>query len=336
MMQTKPAKEILLLSLSFKNVEDVIIARQRARQVMQQLGFSGNEQTRMTAALSEIARNACQYADGGMVRFSINPNLFYFTLYITDQGKGILNLSTIMSEKFILKTGSGLGIPGARRLVDYFDISSSITQGTQVALSLELPPNTSLTPKALSEISEMLIRYQPKEVSEELYQQNQELINAFDLLKKARDELEMRVVERTEKLSRANQMLQHEIDRRKETEQSLKEVSDRLLLTLESAAVGTWHWSFETKILRWDKRACLLFGKEENSFVGTLEDFLMLLVSEDQARVREETYKMIEACAKHAIEFRSLLADGTIRYLMSRGNINYDIFKKSLCITGVY
>lgn len=335
MTQMKPSKETLLLTIPFNNLEDIIIARQRARQIMIQLAYKGNEQTRMTTALSEIARNACQYAEGGVIRFSINPNLSYFTIYVTDQGKGIPNLSMILGEKFISKTGLGLGIPGARRLVDNFNISCSM-QGTQVALSLELPLNVEITPKILSEIAEALVRHRPKEVSEELHQQNQELINAFDLLKKARDELEQRVMERTEELTCTNQVLQHEIDRRKETEQSLKEVSDRLLLTLESASVGTWHWSFETETLTWDKHTCLLFGIKESFFSGTLEDFLMFLVPEDRTRTREETYKMIEQQSNQAIEFRVLLTNKNIRYMMSRGRVNYDTFKKRLSMTGIY
>src|SRR4051794_12104777 len=105
---------------------DLVAARQRARQIASVLGFDGQQQTRLATAVSEIARNAFQYAGGGRIEFGVEgqtlPQLL--TIRISDRGGGIRDLDRILNGEYASRTGMGLGIVGARRLMDQFHIQS--------------------------------------------------------------------------------------------------------------------------------------------------------------------------------------------------------------------
>src|ERR1700694_5417979 len=120
-----------ILSVSIRSEYDTLAARQRARQIAALLGFDRQDQTRISTAVSEIARNAFNYAGGGRVEYLLEgrtaPQLFIIT--ITDNGPGIPNLNTILEGRYQSQTGMGLGIIGARRLMDQFQIESASGRG---------------------------------------------------------------------------------------------------------------------------------------------------------------------------------------------------------------
>ena len=106
--------------------DDVVHAHQTTRTVAAQLGFSGFEQTRIATAMSEIARNALSYAGGGTIAFCIDeaaePAL---AITVTDRGPGIDDVEAALRGERQGGLGSGgLGISGARRLMDHFAIDS--------------------------------------------------------------------------------------------------------------------------------------------------------------------------------------------------------------------
>lgn len=330
-------KEVLLLNFAFKQLEDIVVVRQRTRQIMALLGFKNQEQTRMATAVSEITRNACQYAKGGTIQYNIHLTLpSRFIINIIDKGKGIPNLSKVFDEKRATKTGLGLGIVGARRLVDAFTLHVSGPEGTHISLMMEAPGSLVPSPLVLGKIAEELVRHRPRDFSEELLQQNRELMQAFNLLKSAREELEQGVLERTKELIHTNKVLQHEIERRKEIEHSLREVTERLYLTLGSAKVGTWRWIFKDNKLIWDKYACSLFGIELEKFDSNFETFLKFLPVEDRIRFQDENSSMIGKKKDQPIEFRIVWPDGSIHHLMSRGRVNYDEQGLPINMLGIY
>src|SRR3954454_25062045 len=104
---------------------DVVLARQRARQVAGLLGFDAQDQTRIATAVSEVARNAFQYAGGGKVEFLVDePAPPTFLVRVSDRGPGINDLQAILDGRYVSPTGLGVGIVGARRLMDRFRIDS--------------------------------------------------------------------------------------------------------------------------------------------------------------------------------------------------------------------
>src|SRR5215831_8756723 len=130
-----PGRGMRILNVTIQHEPDVVLARQRARQIAQLLGFDAQDQTRIATAVSEIARNAFSYAGGGRVDFRIEgrtqPQLL--VVRISDSGRGIDNLRDVLDGRYQSKTGMGLGIVGARRLMDQFEIESS-SSGTVVLL----------------------------------------------------------------------------------------------------------------------------------------------------------------------------------------------------------
>src|SRR5690348_6680154 len=125
-----------LFKLDIRYEHDVVLARQRARQVAAALGFDPQDQTRIATAISEVARNAFQYAGGGTVTFAIDrvPGQV-LTIEIRDRGRGIGNLREILDGKYQSRTGMGLGLLGAKRLMDDFAVDTVPGRGTTITLS---------------------------------------------------------------------------------------------------------------------------------------------------------------------------------------------------------
>ena len=181
-----------LFSLPIESEEDVVLARQRARQVAAALSVDTQDQIRIATAVSEIARNAYSYAGGGRVEFRVEgssaPQLL--TIAVRDRGPGIPNLDEILSGRYRSRTGMGLGVLGARRLLDRVDIDTS-SSGTTVTLKKLLPPRSDLfSGSRLESIAQELMRDRRRTPLEELRQQNMELVTALDDLRKRQEELE--------------------------------------------------------------------------------------------------------------------------------------------------
>jgi anti-sigma regulatory factor (Ser/Thr protein kinase) len=117
-----------LAAIAIRTEEDVVEARRQARGIAARLGFDPNDQTRLATAVSEIARNAFTYAAGGTVEFTVNGEpggSGMLEVRISDSGPGIAELKKILGGMYRSKTGMGLGIIGAKRLMDDFRIESS-------------------------------------------------------------------------------------------------------------------------------------------------------------------------------------------------------------------
>ena len=181
-----------ILSLAIKYEHDVVAARQRARQIAWLLGFESQDQTRIATAVSEIARNAFTYAGGGRVEFAVEgrtaPQLF--TVNIIDHGPGIAELPRILGGQYTSPTGMGIGILGARRLMDNFVITSGPGKGTVVTLTKILPRDIpAVTQERMNELVAALARQRPRTPIEEIQQQNQELLRALEELRSREEEL---------------------------------------------------------------------------------------------------------------------------------------------------
>src|SRR5438045_46501 len=110
-----------LLTVELQHERDVVLARQRARQLAAELGLECQDQTRFATAVSEIARNAHQYARGGRVEFRVEPEPpAMLVARVIDSGPGIARLDDILDGRYVSSTGLGLGVIGARRLADHF------------------------------------------------------------------------------------------------------------------------------------------------------------------------------------------------------------------------
>ena len=219
-----------LLSLVVAREHDVVLARQRARQVAGALGFDVTEQTRISTAVSEIARNAYAYAGGGRVLFGIEgkqaPQVL--TVAVADKGPGIARLDEVLSGSYRSETGMGLGIVGARRLMDYFTVDSS-ADGTTITLKKLLPPRRpAVTAHELGRLQADLIAERPDGLIGEIQRQNQELLRALDDLNARQQEL-VRLNRELEDTNRGVVALYAELDERADHLRRADEIKTRFL-----------------------------------------------------------------------------------------------------------
>jgi serine/threonine-protein kinase RsbT len=128
-----PLEEVLL---PINRDGDVVTARQRGRELAAQIGFTGSDLTIIATAISELARNIIVYAKRGEISLSIVVlNGRSGVLVVArDQGPGIPDIERAMRDGFSTGNSLGLGLPGARRLVDEFEIASTVGEGTTVTL----------------------------------------------------------------------------------------------------------------------------------------------------------------------------------------------------------
>ena len=115
---------------------DIVTARQQGRELAMELGFTGAEITLIAAAISEIARNILDHAKRGEVLLSFIHQGGHRGLQVVaqDQGPGIADISQAMQYGFSTRRGLGVGLPGAKWLMDDFEIESTIGKGTKVTM----------------------------------------------------------------------------------------------------------------------------------------------------------------------------------------------------------
>jgi serine/threonine-protein kinase RsbT len=116
---------------------DVLLARQKARELAKSLKFSGSELTLIATAISEIARNIVTYAKRGQIvlRLVSQGRRRGIRVVAKDEGPGIVDIARAMEDGYSTSSSLGLGLPGSKRLMDEFDIVSTIGKGTTVTMT---------------------------------------------------------------------------------------------------------------------------------------------------------------------------------------------------------
>ena len=124
-------------TMPVKSSEDVVRVRQEVRARSAASGFSLVDQTKLVTAASEIARNTVIYGGGGTLQLTVLRNGVRrgVRLIFEDQGPGIADLERAMSDGYTSGSGLGLGLGGARRLCNEFEIASAPGQGTRITLA---------------------------------------------------------------------------------------------------------------------------------------------------------------------------------------------------------
>jgi len=120
-----------------RDVGDIVAVRQQTRQWAGEVGLSLVDQTKIVTAASELARNAVVYGGGGSVRLELLENGVRkgLRLVFADQGPGIPDVEKALQDGFTTGGGLGLGLGGARRLVNEFSIDSEVGRGTTVTIA---------------------------------------------------------------------------------------------------------------------------------------------------------------------------------------------------------
>jgi serine/threonine-protein kinase RsbT len=120
-----------------RSEHDIVLARQQVRRLTQELKFSLVDQTKMVTAASELARNALIYGKGGTLHWEILnvDSRLGLKLLFADEGPGIPNMDLAMTDGWTSGNGLGMGLTGAKRLVNDFEIDSKVNGGTRVTIT---------------------------------------------------------------------------------------------------------------------------------------------------------------------------------------------------------
>jgi signal transduction histidine kinase/CheY-like chemotaxis protein len=189
-----------LLLVALEREPDIVLVRKRTRRLAELLGFERQDQTRITTAVSELARNAFEYAGGGQAEFRIRDDAAMpaLEIIISDKGPGIADLDAVLSGSQPSEKGLGLGLRGARRLMDAFHIESPRGLGTTVRVAKSLPARApSVNRAVLARVGQALAADEPADPVDEIRRQNQEMLGQLQELQ-----------DRQEALAQLNQELQ--------------------------------------------------------------------------------------------------------------------------------
>jgi PAS domain S-box-containing protein len=219
-----------IATVAIRQERDVVLARQRARQIAEILGFDRQDQTRIATAISELARNAYQYAGGGEVVYSLEreEGRAALTITVTDRGPGIDDLQAILDGGYRSPTGMGVGIVGVRRLMDRFELETEAGRGTTVVVGKPLPDGALVGALDAATLGAEIARGGGDDPFAEMQRQNQDLVHALE-----------------------------EVERRAQAARVLSEVADGIVL------VGS-----DGKIHQWNRAAASIVGRTAEEVVG--------------------------------------------------------------------
>jgi serine/threonine-protein kinase RsbT len=124
------------ISVPIVREQDIVTARQEGRELAAELGFSSTDQTLLATAISEVARNIVNYAGKGTIVVGTldNEGRPGIVVIARDDGPGIADIALAMRDGYSTGNSLGVGLPGARRLVDEFELVSAPGRGTTVTL----------------------------------------------------------------------------------------------------------------------------------------------------------------------------------------------------------
>lgn len=128
------AAENVVIAVKVSN--DIVTARQAGLEMASTLGFSLSDRTMIATAISEVARNITSYAGTGEIRLTVQDREGRRSMVVQaqDQGPGILDIDRALEDGYSTGRGLGLGLPGARRLMDGLSITSKPGHGTLVEM----------------------------------------------------------------------------------------------------------------------------------------------------------------------------------------------------------
>ncbi len=220
-----------IIRIAISNELDVVGARQRAREIAGLCGFAQQDQVRIATSVSELARNVFNYARNGGVEFSIAgaDAAQAMQIRIHDEGPGIVNLDLILSGNYRSSTGMGLGILGAKRLMDRCDIVTGAGRGTEIILHKVLPPDAArLNARNVGDLCARLSALASDSMLGEVQQQNQELLGALAELKERQEQL-MAVTATLEETNRGILALYAELDEKAQGLRRADQMKSRFL-----------------------------------------------------------------------------------------------------------
>jgi len=221
-----------LLQVVIAAETDIVQVRGRTRRLAELMGFDLQDQTRITTAVSEIARNAYEYARGGHIRFGLTGEAARrqsLEIETRDRRPGIPDLDAVLSGTRKSPNGMGIGLIGARRLMDDFAIVSKPGEGTTVRMRKALPANAApITPATIKTIIAKLATDGPADAVAEIARQNQQILLQLEELRERQEDLE-RLNQELQDTNRGVVALYAELDERADHLRRADELKSKFL-----------------------------------------------------------------------------------------------------------
>jgi len=125
-----------VITVSISSDQDIVQARQKGRALAMEMGFGSGDATLIATAISELARNIVSYARSGQITLRIDDggNRYGLSIVASDEGPGIPDIRQALRDGFSTSGSLGIGLPGVRRLMDEFEITSQTGRGTIVTV----------------------------------------------------------------------------------------------------------------------------------------------------------------------------------------------------------
>jgi signal transduction histidine kinase/CheY-like chemotaxis protein len=263
---------------------DLVAARRRARSVAALLGFDQQEQTRITTVVSELARNALRYAGNGRLELSLDlDDKQSLVICVIDRGPGIANIDEILAGRYRSKSGMGMGLLGAQRLMDEFTLNSRPGEGTTVIVRKRLPSNARrFDETAVTRLVRDLANQRSADPVDEMQHQNAELLTALADLKERQAELE-RLNQELEDTNRGVLALYAELDEKAESVRHADELKTRFLADMShefrtpvNSILALSRLVEETPLTDEARKQILLIRRSADGLAGLVNDLLDL------------------------------------------------------------
>ena len=279
-----------LVIIGLKYDDDVVLARQKARQIAKLLGFSNLMQVQIATAVSEIARNVVLYANFGKVEFYIDSDNLADRLMIriSDNGSGIKSIDEVLKGNYKSKSGMGIGIKGSRILMDYFHIESKAGEGTTIVMGKTLPHGKRITEADLGRITTELQKLGPINAYDEIKEQNRELIELLDNLTRQKNELEKLNRELSDK-NRGIQSLYNELqDRVNQLNEAIKLKNKFIYYITHEFKTPVTSIIYLTSLIMKEKDSLTEEQKKQIGFIRKAAESILNLIDEMLGLARYE------------------------------------------------
>ncbi|HEY3928099.1 MAG TPA: ATP-binding protein [Candidatus Koribacter sp.] len=223
-----------LVAIELRREDDVVQARQSARDVAARLGFDSQDQVRIATAASELARNAYRYAGAGEVAFELSPGSGHLdqpqslNITVSDNGPGIADLQRVLRGRYVSNTGLGIGLIGTQRLMDEFHVESEPGKGTRVQVGKKLSTRQHFSESEIRDIQQKLKSGKSREPLVELEAQNRDLLASLEQLRLKSAELD-HLNKELDDTNRGVVALYAELDERADFLQRTSELKTRFL-----------------------------------------------------------------------------------------------------------
>ena len=125
----------MVIQIPIAGHEDIVMARQKVRDIAVEMGFSLLDQTRIVTAVSELARNVVVHAQSGEMTVFQPTERPGLRIVFEDKGPGIADIARAMQDSYSSVGSLGLGLQGAKRLSDAMEITSTPGQGTCITIT---------------------------------------------------------------------------------------------------------------------------------------------------------------------------------------------------------